>query len=86
METFLSYTSILYEYIFPKLCVCVCLYFRIHDRKISVLGFCAVMQCQLRPEAVLKIAKEIVPAMLVQLDGLKDSYQSNDSTTLYTPH
>lgn len=42
------------------------------------------MQCQLRPEAVLKIAKEIVPAMLVQLDGLKDSYQSNDSTTLYT--
>jgi hypothetical protein len=48
----------------------------IHDRKISVLGFCAVMQCQLRPEAVIAMAKEIVPAVLVQLDGLKDSYQS----------
>lgn len=51
----------------------------IHDRKISVLGFCAIMQCQLRPAAVVNVAKEIVPAMLVQLDGLKDSYQSKSS-------
>jgi hypothetical protein len=48
----------------------------IHDRKVSVLGFCAVMTCQLRPEAVVSMAKEILPAVLVQLDGLKDSYQS----------
>ena len=48
----------------------------IHDRKISVLGLCAVMQCAMRPEAVLAMANEIVPAVLVQLDGLKDSYQS----------
>ena len=45
-----------------------------------MLGFCAVMQCQLRPEAVVNMAKEIVPALLVQLDGLKDSYQSKMST------
>ena len=34
------------------------------------------MQSHLRPEAVIAVAKEIVPAVLVQLDGLKDSYQS----------
>ncbi|CAI8018623.1 Importin-7 [Geodia barretti] len=33
------------------------------------------MQSHLRPEAVVAVAKEIVPAVLVQLDGLKDSYQ-----------
>jgi hypothetical protein len=49
----------------------------IHDRKISVLGFCAVIQCPMRPKAVVDVAREILPAMLVQLDGLKDSYQSN---------
>lgn len=54
---------------------------RIHDRKISVLGFCAVMQCQLRPAAVISMAREIVPAMLVQLDGLKDSYQSESNVS-----
>ena len=51
-------------------------FYSIHDRKVSVLGLCTVMQCQLRPEAVLAIAPEMVPAVVLQLDGLKDAYQS----------
>ena len=49
-----------------------------------MLGFCAVMQCQVRPDAVIKVATEIVPAILVQLDGLKDSYESKGSIRIYS--
>ena len=49
----------------------------VHDKKISVLGFCALLQCPRRPSAVLNNARHFVPAILVQLKALVQSYQGD---------
>ena len=61
-----NYNNIIYTFFL------VC---RIHDRKISVLGLCAVLQCPLRPAPVLKLAANIIPAITNQLDALVDAYK-----------
>ena len=57
-----------HKFLYESLC-------RIHDRKISVLGLCAVLQCPLRPAPVLKLAANIIPAITNQLDALVDAYK-----------
>ena len=43
----------------------------------SVLGFCALLQSPRRPSAVLNNARHFVPAILVQLKELVQSYQGD---------
>ena len=47
----------------------------VHDKKMSVLGFCALLHSPRRPSAVLNNAHHFVPAVLVQLKALVQSYQ-----------
>ena len=49
----------------------------VHDKKISVLGFCALLQSPRRPSAVLNNAHHFVPAILIQLKALVQSYQGD---------
>ena len=48
---------------------------RVHDKKMSVLGFCALLQSSHRPQAVLNSAHLFVPAIIVQLKALVQAYQ-----------
>jgi hypothetical protein len=41
----------------------------------SVLGFCSVIQCPVRPAPVLSLANQFVPAMIAQLDTLISLYK-----------
>jgi importin-7 len=54
---------------------------RLHDRKLSVLGLCMLMQNPSRPIVVNECAPKILPALLVLFEGLKRAYsaQANDS-------
>ena len=47
----------------------------VHDRKMSVLGFCSVIQCPVRPATVLSLANQFVPSMVAQLTTLIDLYK-----------
>ncbi|XP_059474661.1 importin-7 isoform X2 [Neocloeon triangulifer] len=53
----------------------------LHDRKLSVLGLCMLMQNPVRPIAVNECAPKILPALLVLFEGLKRAYSAkgNDS-------
>ncbi|XP_065333420.1 importin-7 [Cloeon dipterum] len=55
----------------------------LHDRKLSVLGLCMIMQNPSRPFEVSQCAPKILPALLVLFDGLKRAYlaKSNESDT-----
>ena len=48
----------------------------IHDRKLSVLGLCTVLQCPLRPGALQNNAGHILPMILHQLELLLAAYKS----------
>ena len=49
--------------------------YSVHDRKMSVLGFCSVIQCPVRPAPILLLANQLVPAMIAQLETLIDLYK-----------
>lgn len=53
-------------------------FFGIHDRKMFVLGFCALMDLpkQMRPQALLQCSPQILPALLVLFQGLKRAYEN----------
>ena len=53
-------------------CGSVC---RVHDRKMSVLGLCAVLHCPVRPAAMLEVSASIIPAAIAQLEGLREAYK-----------
>ena len=48
----------------------------VHDRKISVLGFCSLLQCPDKPAPVHNLASKVVPAIVAQLEGLIEAYKS----------
>ena len=49
---------------------------RIHDRKMSVLGLCTVLQSPIKPPAVLNNAPHIIPMIIHQLELLVEAYKS----------
>jgi len=51
------------------------LFMGIHDRKMSVLGFCSLLQCPVRPAPVLSLASKVVPAIISQLESLVEAYK-----------
>lgn len=53
-------------------------FFGIHDRKMFVLGFCALMDLpkEIRPHSLLQCSAQILPALLVLFAGLKRAYES----------
>ncbi|XP_020624379.1 importin-7-like [Orbicella faveolata] len=53
-------------------------FFGIHDRKMFVLGFCALMDLpkEMRPQALLQCSPQILPALLVLFSGLKRTYEN----------
>lgn len=54
-----------------------CLYCRLHDRKISALGLCALVSMVTnRPEEVSQVGTQIIPGLLVLFQGLKRAYAS----------
>ncbi|XP_074661019.1 importin-7-like [Tubulanus polymorphus] len=48
----------------------------LHDRKIAVLGLCALMSTNNRPQAVNDISAKILPSALMLFSGLKKAYES----------
>lgn len=53
------------------------MYFRIHDRKLCVMGLLTLMSLPPnRPIAVNEHAPQIVPSMLMLFDGLNRAYSS----------
>lgn len=53
------------------------MYFRIHDRKLCVMGLLTLMALSPnRPIAVNEHATQIVPSMLMLFDGLNRAYNS----------
>lgn len=53
-------------------------FFGIHDRKMYVLGFCALMDLprEVRPQALLQCSPQILPALLTLFSGLKRAYEN----------
>uniref|UniRef100_A0A8C5PDX5 Importin N-terminal domain-containing protein n=1 Tax=Leptobrachium leishanense TaxID=445787 RepID=A0A8C5PDX5_9ANUR len=56
----------------------------LHDRKICVLGLCALIDLEQRPQVLSLISSQIMPAFLLLFSGLKRAYachaeQENDS-------
>lgn len=47
----------------------------IHDRKMSVLGLCTVLQSPIKPPAVLNNAPHIIPMIIHQLELLVEAYK-----------
>lgn len=56
---------------------CTSQFHSVHDKKMSVLGFCALLQSGRRPRAVLNNAHHFVPAIIVQMKALVQCYQGN---------
>ncbi|CAH1257344.1 IPO7 [Branchiostoma lanceolatum] len=46
----------------------------LHDRKLCVLGLCALMELQTRPEPISSAAQSFLPALLMLFEGLKRAY------------
>lgn len=57
--------------------------FRIHDRKMSILGLCSVLQYLLhspsRPPAVVDLAPTFIPMVVTQLEALIEAYKGAPS-------
>lgn len=53
-------------------------FFGIHDRKMYVLGFCALMDLprEVRPQVLLQCSPQILPALLTLFSGLKRAYEN----------
>ena len=67
-----SLVKLLHTFLFLFICD------SIHDRKMFVLGFCALMDLpkEMRPQALLECSPQILPALLVLFSGLKRAYES----------
>ncbi|CAM9462061.1 importin-7-like [Lampetra fluviatilis] len=48
----------------------------LHDRKLSVLGLCSLLQLERRPEMVMAAAPRLLPSLLMLFQGLKRAYAS----------
>jgi len=51
------------------------LYGSVHDRKVSVLGFCSLLHSSLKPRVFVSLAPKIVPAIITQMEGLVEAYK-----------
>lgn len=53
--------------------------FRVHDRKMSIFGFCSVLLClahsQARPPALVELAPSFIPTVVTQLEALVEAYK-----------
>ena len=51
--------------------------YRLHDRKLSVLGLCSLLSMtNTRPQEVSAAAGDMLPSMLILFQGLKRAYAS----------
>ncbi|XP_039266742.2 importin-7-like [Styela clava] len=48
----------------------------IHDRRISVLGLCTVIDSAERPKIISELAPDILPSLILMLQGLTQAYRS----------
>lgn len=56
--------------------------FRLHDRKLCVLGLCTLISMgPARPPAVNECAQQIIPSLILLFDGLKRAYAAKASDT-----
>lgn len=56
--------------------------FRLHDRKLCVLGLCTLISMgPARPSAVNECAQQIIPSLILLFDGLKRAYAAKASDT-----
>lgn len=46
----------------------------LHDRKMCILGLCALIDLEHRPQAVGQVANQILPAAILLFNGLKRAY------------
>lgn len=46
----------------------------LHDRKMCVLGLCALIDLEHRPQVVNQVASQILPAAILLFNGLKRAY------------
>uniref|UniRef100_A0AAR2JQA3 Importin N-terminal domain-containing protein n=1 Tax=Pygocentrus nattereri TaxID=42514 RepID=A0AAR2JQA3_PYGNA len=46
----------------------------LHDRKMCVLGLCALMDLEQRPQAINQVAGQLLPAAILLFNGLKRAY------------
>uniref|UniRef100_A0A7N8XLP3 Importin 7 n=1 Tax=Mastacembelus armatus TaxID=205130 RepID=A0A7N8XLP3_9TELE len=46
----------------------------LHDRKMSILGLCALIDLEHRPQAVNQVASQLLPAAILLFSGLKRAY------------
>ncbi|XP_033846015.1 importin-7 [Periophthalmus magnuspinnatus] len=46
----------------------------LHDRKMAILGLCALMELEHRPQAVNQVAGQLLPAAIMLFSGLKRAY------------
>ncbi len=63
-------------YTIPFKCIYSCSVGSIHDRKMSVIGLCSLLQCHNRPPVIQSNAAVIVPLIIQQLDLLVAAYRS----------
>lgn len=46
----------------------------LHDRKMCILGLCALMDLDHRPQAINQVAGQLLPAAILLFSGLKRAY------------
>ncbi|TSL68247.1 Importin-7 [Bagarius yarrelli] len=46
----------------------------LHDRKMCILGLCALMDLEQRPQAINQVAGQLLPAAILLFNGLKRAY------------
>ncbi|KAG9468007.1 hypothetical protein GDO78_013890 [Eleutherodactylus coqui] len=46
----------------------------LHDRKICVLGLCALIELEQRPQVLAEVSSQILPAFILLFNGLKRAY------------
>lgn len=60
-------------------------YFRLHDRKLCVLGLCTLLSMgQGRPPVLNECVNQIMPSMILLFDGLKRAYAGMSSWPVLT--
>lgn len=53
---------------------CTVLFYRLHDRKMCVLGLCALIDLEQIPQVLNQVAGQILPAFILLFNGLKRAY------------
>lgn len=51
-----------------------CFFFSLHDRKMCILGLCALIDLEHRPQAVNQVGSQLLPAAILLFSGLKRAY------------